>query len=168
MKTSFTCLLLSLLFLSQSYAQKYGHVNSNEIIMSLQEVKSADSEIQAYSNQLIQKGQQMVKDYEGLYQAYLGKANSGELSQVAMQQEENLLRQKQQEIASFEREVQELIAKKKQEKYQPILDKIQVIIDEIGKEMGYTMIFDSFSMGMVFANESEDIMPLVKERLGIQ
>ena len=84
-----------------------------------------------------------------------------------MQQEEAKLTQKQQEIQKYEVEVQEMIAKKKQEVYQPILDKIQAVIDQIGKEQGFTMIFDSSSLGMIFAADSEDLMPVVKARLGM-
>lgn len=157
-----------LLFTSMLLAQKFGHVNSNEIIMAMPEVKAADSELDAYSKVLISKGQEMVKEYEAAYQAYVGRANSGELSQLQMQQEEAALVAKNQKVGEYEVEVQQLIAKKKEEVYQPILDKVQKIIQDIGKEMGYTMIFDSSSFAMVFAETSEDIMPIVKERLGIQ
>ena len=92
------------------------------------------------------------------------KANGGEISQLEMQQEETKLGQKQQEIQQYEVEVKDLVAKKKQEVYQPILDKIQVAINEVGKENGYTMIFDAGSTGMVFALETEDIMELVKAK----
>jgi len=168
MKTFLTTIVLALMTLSTTSAQKFGHVNSQQIIQSLPEVKAADSELESYSKKLIDKGQAMMKDYETKYQAYAVKANGGEMSQVQMQQEEAVLAQSQEEIRSYEVEVQQLIATKKQEVYQPILDKIQLEINKIGKEMGYTMIFDSSSMGMVFAQDSEDLMPLIKERMGIQ
>jgi len=158
---------IAIAFCSSLQAQKYGHLNSQLIIQSLPEVKSADSELETYSQALIAKGQDMTKKYEVSYQAYAVKANGGEMSQVSMQQEEAKLGAQLQEIQKFEVEVQNLINAKKQEVYQPILDKIQVIIDQVGKEKGYTMIFDSSSLGMIFATESEDLMPLVKEKLGM-
>ncbi len=167
MRAIFTTILITLFALSTINAQKYGHLNSNEIISAFPEVKSADSDLESYSNQLIQKGQSMMKEYEQSYQTYAAKANKGELSQLQMQQEETKLTQKQQEIKKYEVEVQDMIAKKKQEVYQPILDKIQAAIDQIGKEQGFTMIFDSSSLGMIFAADSEDLMPVVKARLGM-
>lgn len=168
MKTFFTTIILALVTLGSMNAQKFGHLNSNLIITSMPEVKAADTELESYQKILIQKGQAMMKEYEGLYTAYAEKANKGELSQLQMQQEETALAGKQQAIQQYEVEVQQLIATKKQEVYQPILDKIQVAINEIGKENGYTMIFDSSSMGMVFSNDTEDVMALVKAKLGVQ
>lgn len=167
MKAIFTTILFSLFAFSALTAQKYGHLNSNEIISSFPEVKSADSDLESYSSQLIEKGKAMMTEYQESYQTYVGRANSGELSQLQMQQEEAKLTQKQQEIQKYEVEVQDMIAKKKQEVYQPILDKIQAVIDQIGKEQGFTMIFDSSSLGMIFAADSEDLMPVVKQRLGM-
>ncbi len=168
MKTTIATLFLMIAFITAGISQKYGHINSQEIIAAFPEVKAADSEVESYSNQLIQKGQGMMKAYEAAYQAYAAKANNGEFSQVQMQQEEQKLAAKQQEIQQYEVEVQNLIATKRQEKYQPLLDKIQDVISQVGKEEGYTMIFDSSSLGMVYFKESEDIMGVVKARLGIQ
>jgi len=168
MKTIITTLLLVIAVATTGSSQKYGHINSQEIIAAFPEVKAADSEVESYSNQLIQKGQAMMKEYEASYQDYASKANSGELSQLQMQQAEQALGAKQQEIQKYEVEVQNMIAQKKQETYQPLLDKIQAVIVEVGKEQGYTMIFDSSSLGMVYTKESEDIMDVVKARLGIQ
>jgi len=168
MKTTIATLFLFVSFITAGISQKYGHINSQEIIAAFPEVKAADSEVESYSNQLIQKGQGMMKEYETAYQAYATKANNGEFSQVQMQQEEQKLAAKQQEIQNYEVEVQNLIATKRQEKYQPLLDKIQDVITQVGKEEGYTMIFDSSSLGMVYTKESENIMSVVKARLGIQ
>lgn len=167
MKALFTTILFSLFALSALTAQKYGHLNSNEIISSFPEVKSADSDLESYSKQLIEKGQAMMAEFQTGYEAYVARANKGEMSQLQMQQEEAKLGQKKQDIEKYEVEVQDMIAKKKQEVYQPILDKIQAVIDQIGKEQGFTMIFDSSNMAMIFAAESEDLMPVVKARLGM-
>lgn len=148
-------------------AQKFGHINSTQIIVALPEVKAADSQLEAYQKQLLDKGQSMVQEFETAYKAYGEKANAGELSGIQMQQEEARLTQKQQEIQKYEVEVQQMIAQKRAEVYQPILDKIQKVVQDIGKEMGYTMIFDSGSGGLVYVQESDDLMPVVKERLGI-
>lgn len=167
MKRYITSLAMVLLAFSSMHAQKFGHVNSTQIIVALPEVKAADSQLESYQKQLIQKGQDMVKAFETAYQAYGVKANAGELSGVQMQQEEAKLGQQQQAIQKYELEVQQNIAVKREEVYQPILNKVQQVVQEIGEEMGYTMIFDSGSGGLIFVQESDDLMPMVKERLGI-
>ena len=66
-------------------AQKFGYVNSAELIRSLPEVKTADAQLESYQKELFTKGEQMVKAFEADYTAYMAKVNSGELSQLQMQ-----------------------------------------------------------------------------------
>ena len=147
--------------------QKFGHLNSTQIIASLPEVKAADSEIESYQKQLVDRGQAMVKEFEAAYAAYGEKANKGELSAVQMQQEEAKLNAQNQQIQQYEVEVQQLLITKRQEVYQPILDKVQQVVNQIGKEEGYTMIFDTANGAIVFVPEGEDLMTKVKAKLGI-
>ena len=97
--------LLTIGLVAQISAQKFGHLNSQEIIQSFPEVKTADTQLEAYSKGLIDKGQKMMKDYETAYQTYASRANNGELSQVQMQQEESKLSAKLQELQAYEQEV---------------------------------------------------------------
>lgn len=152
----------------QLNAQKYGYVNSSQLLINLPDVKTADSQLEAYQKQLIAKGEQMVKSFETEYKAYLAKVDSGELSQIDMQQREGKLAQDQQAIQAFEVQVQNDIAAKKQELYQPILARVQKVVDAYGKEEGYTMIFDASIGGILFADTADDLMPVLKTKLGIQ
>jgi len=134
----------------QLNAQKYGYVNSSQLLVNLPEVKTADSQLEAYQKQLITKGEEMVKSFETEYRAYLTKVDSGELSQIDMQQKEGKLAQDQQAIQAYEVEVQNNLAAKKQELYQPILARVQEIVDAYGKDT------------------ADDLMPVLKTKLGIQ
>ena len=167
MKIFIATLLMTLTVATGIEAQKFGHVNSSELIVSLPEVKVADSQVEAYQNQLIKRGEEMVATFQKEYDAYGVKANAGELSAIQMQQEEARLSAQQQEIQMYEVEVQQLLATKRQEVYQPILDKVQKVVEEVGKELGYTMVFDSGSGGLLFVQNSDDLMSVVKQRLGI-
>jgi outer membrane protein len=149
-------------------AQKFGYVNSSQLLISLPEVKTADASLEAYQKELITKGEQMVKKFETSYSAYMEKVNSGELSKLQMQQQEAGLSQEQQTIQSYEVEVQQKLAAKKQELYQPILNKVQDLVDQVGKENGYTMIFDASIGGILFAEDGDDLMPMLKQKLGVQ
>ncbi len=148
-------------------AQKFGYVNSSQVLLAMPDVKTADSKLESYQKDIFTKGEQMVKKFETNYNAYLAEMNSGELSQVQMQQKEAVLTSEQQAIQRYEEEVQELLANKKQELYQPILNRVQNEITNLGKELGYTMIFDTSMGGVVFAKEADDLFPALKKRLGI-
>lgn len=162
--TTITIVLFAVISMS---AQKFGHVNSNEILTTLPEVKTAESQLKDYEKQLMEKGQAMVNEYQAASTAYGQKYNSGELSAVQMQQEEAKLQAKGQEIQRYEVEVQQLLTQKKQEIFEPILNKVQTVITQVGEEMGYTMIFDSSNLGIIFSQDSDDLSSVVKQKLGM-
>ena len=49
--------------------------------------------------------------------------------------------------------------------WQPVFDKINIILEEIGKSGDFTMIFDSARMGIVYAAPTTDLTDQVLERL---
>lgn len=148
-------------------AQKYGYINSVELLSQLPEVKSADSQLADYQKQLVAKGEQMVQALQTKYNGLAQQAEAGTLSQVQIQQKEVELQTDQADIAKYEQEVQNKILTKREELYKPILDKVKAKLDEIGAENGYTMIFDSSAGVILHADESDDVMSLMKGKLGL-
>lgn len=148
-------------------AQKFGYVNSSLLLSELPTMKAADSELETYQKQLMSSGESMVKAFEAKYQAIAQEVAEGLLSKVQQQTKENELAQDQQKIQAYEVEVQQKIVAKREELIQPILDKVKVAIEAVGNENGYTMIFDSSAGTILHANESDDVMQLVKTKLGL-
>lgn len=148
-------------------AQKFGYLNSAVLLGELPEVKAADSEIETYQKQLMSSGEAMVKAFETKYTQYAKEASEGLLSQVQMKEKEGELGKEQQKIQQYEVEVQQKIMKKRDELYQPILDKVKTAIESVGKEKGYTMIFDAANGTILHANQSDDVTALVKAKLGL-
>lgn len=170
MKNVIYTLSLILIFLASANnlnAQKFGYVNSIQLLSELPEISQADEQILTYQNTLIAKGEAMVKTFEANYQLYMQEAQSGTLTAVQQQQKEGALTLEQQEIQQYEYEVQNLITQKREEMYAPILEKVRSTIEAIGKENGYTMIFDSSVGGLLTADDNDDISALVKSKLGI-
>ena len=165
-KTIVTFLLASFVMVSSAIAQKFGHINSQQLLIESPLVKDADTQLKGFQEGLITQGQDMVKKFEADYKQYVSEVDAGGLSKVAMGKREAELAQKQEAIQKFEVEVQQKIAMKREELYKPILDKAQIAIDEVGKEGNYTMIFDTGTNGLLFAVDSEDILAKVKAKLG--
>jgi outer membrane protein len=61
-----------------------------------------------------------------------------------------------------------LAAKRNQELTQPIVDKINQVLEELAKEMGYLMVFDVANADIVYADKSLDLTEVVLQRLGQQ
>lgn len=170
MKKVIYTLSLVLIFLVSANslnAQKFGYVNSIQLLSELPEIASADEAILAYQETLVSKGEAMVQAFEASYQTYMTEAQSGTLTAIQQQQKEGDLTVAQQDIQKYEYEVQNLIAQKREELYAPILDKVRTAIEEVGKSNGYTMIFDSSVGGILSADDTEDLGALVKTKLGL-
>jgi len=148
------------------FSQKYGYINSAELLVGLSEVKAADTSLETYQKQLLAKGQQMVQTFEKKYQTVAEEVQKGTLSQIQIQQKEAELQTEQQSIKTYEVEVQQKLATKREQLYKPILDKVKDIIVSHGKAEGYTMIFDTSTGGLLHAAESDNLMAVIKGKLG--
>lgn len=148
-------------------AQKFGYLNSQQLLLELPAIKQADVELQAYQNDMVSKGEQMVKTFEDKLRAVEEQYNKGELSQIQVQQKQGELGKEQQAIQQYQVEVNQKLGVKRQELYKPILDNVNKIIEQIGQEMGYSMIFDTSSGGLLFVEDSEDVTSIVKQKLGL-
>ena len=149
-------------------AQKYGHLNSGNLIAELPETKSADVALKSFQDARIQVGENMAKKFEAAYKAYVAEAQTGTLSPLQQQEREAALQKQQQELQAYEQKVVDEVTAKREALYQPILEKVQTAIDAVGKEKGYTMIFDTSILvnnPIVYAAEAEDVTALVKAKL---
>ena len=56
-------------------------------------------------------------------------------------------------------------ARKRDELLRPIIDRVNVIVREVGEQEKYTMIFDSASLGIAYASPGIDLTDKIIERL---
>lgn len=165
MKKSILFLLALILATGSVSAQKFGYVNSQELLAGMPEITAADSELETYQKQLMAKGEEMVKNFQAAYQKLSQEVQAGLLSQVQVQQKEAELAKSQEEIQQYEVEVQQKILGKRESLYGPILEKVKTAIESYGKENGYTMIFDTSSGTILHAIESDNLFEAIKARL---
>jgi outer membrane protein len=163
---SFIIVALALtLSVSSLTAQKYGYIDSQQLLVDHPAMQQADNEIKTLTDQLMARGETMVKDFEAAYQQLVSEAE--QLAPVQVKERETKLAEQQQSIQQFETEMQQQIAVKRQELIEPILDKVKVAIETVGKDEGYTMIFDISTGMLLHADPSEDLLTKVKGKLGI-
>ena len=148
---------------------KYGHLNYGNLLTMVPEVQSGNKTLETYRAQLVAKGTERAKKWEADVLAYQKKAQAGELTAVQMKTQEQALGKEQKAIAALEQEVIDKVSKKRDEILKPIIDRVDKAIQEVGKENGYSMIFDSSVFNFVLAaDDAVDVMPLVKQKLGIK
>jgi outer membrane protein len=145
---------------------KFGHVNSGELIQMMPQTKMADSTLKKFGESLDGQLKAMTAEYQGKLQAYQSKADS--MPDAIRTYKEKELTDLGNRIQDFQQTAQESIQKKKEELYGPILKKADDAIKDIAKEKGYAYIFDTNAGVVLFAQESDNIMPLVKTKLGLK
>jgi len=151
-----------------SAQSKYGHMNYGNLLEQVPELKAGNTQLETYRNQLVTQGQERAKKWEADVQAFQVKAQAGELTGLQIKQAEDKLGKEQQAIAALEQDVINKISAKRDEILKPILDKIDAAVKAVGKENGYAMIFDSSLYNFILsAEDSDDVTPLVKKKLGL-
>lgn len=150
-------------------AQKYGHLNYGNLLSAMPAVKDADKQLEDFQKALVSKGEEMSTKLKDGYLAFLKDQQSGNFSPAKLQERQAQLEAEQSAIQTYEETVRKQISEKREQLLQPILDRVNVAIQEIAKEKGYALVFDTSSFNAIlFAKDTEDLYPLMKGKLGIQ
>ena len=146
-------------------AQKFGHINTQEVFSQMPEVAQVklkmDTIQSQYENQLASMNEEIQKKAQD-YQAQ--EATMADAVKQIRQQE---LQEMQQRIQLFYQTAEQDIQKKQQELLAPIHEKMAKAIKAVGERDGYTYIFDSAAMVHI-GNDAIDATSAVKKELGIK
>jgi len=145
---------------------KFGHINSSELIQAMPQTKQADSALKVYGGSLDSQLKGMTAEYQGKLQTYQGRRDS--MPDAIRTTKEKELEDLGNRIQDFQQTAQESIQKKKEELYGPILKKAETAIKDIAKEKGYSYIFDTSLGTVLYAQDSDNMMPIVKAKLGLK
>lgn len=170
MKTIKALLLAVIVTTSLSaFAQKsvkIGHINSNELLAAMPERDGVQKEIEDYAAQLTTTMDAMRKEYETKVADFQSKQDV--MTDIIRDNKIKEITDLEKRITEFQKTAQADLQKKEEKLLQPIIDKAKQAIDDVAKENNYTYILDS-SLGVVlYSVDSDDILPLVKKKLGIQ
>ena len=159
-------LTISTFALNAQTKGKFGHIDSQKLLGMMPERTQAQNLLKEEATGLEKELATMQEEFQGKYQDYMAKKES--LTTLVRQSKETELQDMQTRIQTFQQTAQEMLEKKEAELLQPIIDKAKKAIEEVGKEKGFIYVMDS-SVGVLlyFSEESEDITPLVKKKLGI-
>ncbi|MEY3051457.1 MAG: hypothetical protein RLY31_1242 [Bacteroidota bacterium] len=154
---------------SSLQAQKFGHLNSGNILVLLPGTKAADAQLKVFQDSLVADGEQLARKLEEDFNTFATQYREGGVTPAEAQQKQAEFQQREAELNALEETIMNQVAQKREELLSPLLDRVQQAINEVGKEGGYNMIFDTSVFNTIlFAMDSNDIEPLVKAKLGIE
>jgi outer membrane protein len=168
MRKAATILFIALLISGIGFAQtnaKLGYIDSNKILTEMPETDSLSKELKNYADYLDQQMQTMGQEYQKKVQDY--QQNVAGMSDLIRQTKEKEITDLQQRIQAFQASADQDLQNKQQELFNPLIQKIKDAITAVGKENGYNYILD-VGTGAVVYYQGDDIMPLVKKKLGIK
>ena len=156
-------------FTTGSFAQKkqkFGHIDSNELLKLMPGRDSAMAKIQDYAKTLDNQLKGMQSELETKYQTY--QANEANMTDLIKQTNQKELQDIQARIEAFQGSAQDELTKKQDELLKPIIDKAKTAIEKVGKDNQYTYIFDAGIGVLLYSDPTEDILPMVKVELGLK
>lgn len=144
---------------------KLGHLDVQKLMSVMPESKKAEETLQAKQAEIQKEMTSMTETYQKLVQEY--QANEKTYTDLVRANKEQEIRSLGERIQSF----RDLADQQLQETYNKlmaeIMEKIQKAAQEVGKDNGFTYIFTMNAL-LFAADNSEDVLPLMKKKLGLQ
>ncbi|MCK4775882.1 MAG: OmpH family outer membrane protein [Candidatus Krumholzibacteria bacterium] len=145
---------------------KIGYIDSIKIFAEYQETQDAERVYRQEVDQWTAQKQRMEQDIVKLRDEL--QAQSLMLSEEKKKEKKLELDRKMAEYQQFMDETfgdEGLAARRNKELTQPIVEKINLILEDLGKEQGYSIIFDVANANIVYANKALDLTDVVLGKL---
>jgi len=150
---------------TSAFAQKFAHINSQEVFQLMPEMDDVRSQIDA----IVKENQDMMKsmydEYQTKYQAYQQKAATWtaaikESKEKELMEIENRIQETQQSMQQDMQTIQNNLTA-------PVMKKCTEAIESIAKAGGYIYVFDATTALYIDPAQSVDITASVRKALNI-
>jgi Outer membrane protein len=147
---------------------KVGHINADALLSMMPETKEAQQKLEEYGRQLEKDLEEMQGEFETKVTEF--RANEKMMTTLARETKTEELESLQRRIQQFNQRAQQDLQEKQVELLSPVIERATNAVQEVARENGYTYILDSSQSKavIIFAENGDDIMPLVKAKLGLE
>lgn len=146
-------------------AQKFGHINTQELFAQMPEVAQIKLKMDTIQGQYEAQLASMNEEIQKKAQDY--QAQEATMPDAVKQIRQQELQEMQQRIQLFYQTAEQDIQKKQQDLLTPVHERMAKAIKAVGERENYTYIFDSAAMVHI-GNDAIDATPAVKKELGIK
>ena len=167
MKKIILCAICAICGFTTANAQKFGHVNSQEIIQAMPEFTKARADIEALTKQYEADLKSMQEELQKKSEAY--EKEQATLPANIKQRRETELQEMYTKIQQSYQDNQQALAKEQNEKMQAITTKVVEAIKSVGQTGGYVYIMDmAGGIPYISSTLSTDVTAQVKAKLGLK
>jgi outer membrane protein len=148
---------------------KLGHIDSQALFTSMPESDSAQKKLEKSAQQMQTTLEQLQVEFNKKYEEYTKLTTDNTTSDLILRTKEEELQSLQQRIQTFQQQAEQDITAQRTALFKPIQEKALAAVNQVAAENGFTYIFDKAAGVLVYsAPDSQDILPLVKAKLGLK
>ncbi|NNE54988.1 MAG: OmpH family outer membrane protein [Flavobacteriales bacterium] len=155
-------IVLAMVAVNTAFSQKIGHIDSQALLEIMPEREGKMAEYEKFRKELDDYLATMQADYQKMIEEYQNEGATWPESYAQTKLE--ALANQERQIANFQDQATKDLIDKESTLFQPLIDDAKKAIEEVAAANGFTYILDA--QALLFEN-GEDIMPLVKAKLGI-
>jgi len=147
------------------FAQKFGVINTNQLMETLPEIKTVKEQMDAATKKYEDEFAKLQEEFNKKYQEFqaLEESTPQTIKDRRMQEMQEL----DTKIQKFRETAAQDLQRQQQQLMAPIQENVMKAIQSVGSEGGFTFIFDNV-VPLYVGTDVTDITPLVKTRLGIK
>ena len=145
---------------------KIGYIDFNTLLAAMPGIDSVKIKLQNYQKTLTDQMDAMKAEFENKYLDYQSQSSS--MSDLIRQTKEKELSDLQGRIDAFQQKASQDLQTRQQELVAPFIDKAKTAITDVAKENKYTYILNAIEDVVIYKDATDDVMALVKKKLGIQ
>lgn len=164
MKKIFLLLSTVLLVSIVTNAQKYGHINGDDVFAKMAEAKKADAELKKYVKGYEDEIKKMQTEYSEKAKAF--KENEKTMTDVIKKSRVDDLKALNEKLQKFQVSAQEDVIKKRTALYEPVNKKFKAALKKVAKRKGYKFIIDK--RYLLYFEDGFDATKDVEKELGIK
>ena len=160
-------LILLLIAPMSVFAQKFGHIKTQEILVAMPDYIKAQTDIQTMQKQYEDEMKRAQEEFNKKFTAY--QEEQANLPKNIQERRQKELQELSQKGMQMQQDAQQELERSWMSMLEPIAKKIDDAIKAVGQDGGYVYIFDLNTTQIPFVNEtlSTDVTGAVKAKLGI-
>lgn len=148
-------------------AQKFAHINSQDLLTSMPESDSAQANIEQLAANYEEQLEEMQVELNKKYDEYINNLDT--YTDLIRQTKESEIADLNERMQQFQTIATQELQNQRNILLQPIVEKANNAIKQVAEEQNIMYVFDvSQGNPIYFSEESIDILPLVKQKLGLQ
>jgi outer membrane protein len=144
---------------------KIGYISLQELLPTMPEYKKADTSMVDYQNALSQNYDAMRSEWTQ-QDSLLNSKDTARYTKAQLEIKRRNFNELYIKLNGWQNQAQQMLQAKQQELIAPIQKKAVDAVQSVAKENGYTYVFTKEAL--LVSPPAEDILPLVKKKLGLK